>query len=86
MRAFWNLGYANLAVRVARPCSRIYLDYKKIRTIKELYAGNPTRATDKPTTKLILRIFRNIHLNIAKIDGKIYVFVSDLTLTQLQIH
>ena len=57
----------------------------KQQNVKELYAGNPTRATDKPTTNLILRAFRNIHLNIVSISGKIYVSVSDLTPTQLQI-
>lgn len=57
----------------------------KQQNVKELFAGNPTRATDKPTTNLILRAFRNIHLNIVSISGKTYVSVSDLTPTQLQI-
>lgn len=57
----------------------------KQQTVKELYAGNPTRATNKPTTNLILRAFRNIHLNIVSIRGQTHVAVSDLTPTQLQI-
>lgn len=63
---------------------RTNLDTKQ-QTVKELYAGNPTRKTNKPTTNLILRAFRNIHLNIVSVGGQIHVAVSDLTLTQLQI-
>ena len=63
---------------------RTNLDTKQ-QTVKELYAGNPTRETNKPTTNLILRAFRNIHLNIVSVGGQIHVAVSDLTLTQLQI-
>jgi len=57
----------------------------KQQNIKELYPGNPTRATDNLTTNLILRAFKNIHLNIVSIEGKTSVSVSDLTQTQIQI-
>lgn len=57
----------------------------KRQSVKELYPRYPTRATDKLTTNLMLRAFRNIHLNIVSISGKIYVSVSDLTPTQVQI-
>lgn len=63
---------------------RTNLDAKQ-QTVKELYAGNPKRETNKPTTNLILRAFKNIHLNIVAIGGQIHVAVSDLTTTQLQI-
>lgn len=63
---------------------RTNLDAKQ-QTVKELYAGNPTRETNRPTTNLILRAFRNIHLNIVAISSQIHVAVSDLTPTQLQI-
>lgn len=41
--------------------------------LKELYPGNPGRATDQPTTNLILRAFQNIHLVIVSVDNKVYV-------------
>lgn len=53
--------------------------------IKELIPGNPGRATDKPTTSLILGAFKNIHLNIVSVENKIYVNISDLKPVQLKI-
>ena len=53
--------------------------------INELIPGNPGRATDKPTTSLILGAFKNIHLNIVSIDNKIYINISDLKPVQLKI-
>ena len=53
--------------------------------IKELIPGNPGRATDKPTTNLILHAFKNIHLNIVSVENKIYVNISDLKPVQLKI-
>lgn len=53
--------------------------------IKELYPGNPGRATDKPTVSLILGAFKNIHLNIVSVENKIYVKISDLRPIQLKI-
>jgi len=53
--------------------------------VKELYPGNPGRATDKPTTGLILSAFKNIHLNIVSVENKIYVKVSELKPIQLKL-
>ena len=53
--------------------------------VKELYPGNPGRATDKPTTGLILGAFKNIHLNIVSVENKIYVKVSELKPIQLKL-
>ena len=54
-------------------------------TLKELYPGNPGRATDKPTTNMILRAFRNITLVIMTMDNKTFVKISDLKPIQLKI-
>lgn len=53
--------------------------------IKELYPGNPSRATDKPTTNMILKAFKNISLSIVSVENKIYVKISDLKPVQAQI-
>jgi len=54
-------------------------------TVKELYPGNPGRATDKPTTNMILKAFNNIHLTVVSIENKIHVKISDLKPIQLKI-
>lgn len=54
-------------------------------TVKELYPGNPGRATDKPTTNMILRAFNNIHLSVVSIEDKTYVKISELKPIQLQL-
>ena len=54
-------------------------------TLKELYPGNPGRATDKPTTNMILRAFRNITLVIVSMEEKTFVKISDLKPIQLKI-
>ena len=53
--------------------------------VKELYPGNPGRATDKPTTGLILGAFKNIHLNVVSVENKIYIKVSELKPIQLKL-
>ena len=53
--------------------------------IQGLYAGNPKRATNSPTTKQMLRAFNNIHLNIISVDDKIHVSVSKLNVVQRKI-
>lgn len=54
-------------------------------TIKELYPGNPGRATNKPTTNMLLRAFRNITLVIVPMENKTFVKISDLKPIQLKI-
>ena len=53
--------------------------------VKELYPGNPTRATDKPTTNMLLRAFKNITLVIIPMENKSFIKVSDLKPIQLKI-
>ena len=54
-------------------------------TLNELYPGSPGRATDKPTTNMILKAFKNIHLTIVSVENKIYVKVSELKPIQVKI-
>lgn len=53
--------------------------------VKELYAGNPGRATNKPTTNMLLRAFKNITLVIVPIENKNFVKISDFKPIQLKI-
>lgn len=53
--------------------------------LKELYPGNPGRATDKPTTNLLLKAFEYINLVILKVDGKIVAQITGLKGIQLKI-
>lgn len=54
-------------------------------SIKELYTGNPGRATDKPTTRMLLKAFDNITLVLMPIGDKVIVKISDLKPVQLKI-
>lgn len=55
------------------------------KTLKELYPGNSGRATGQPTTNMLLKAFKNIHLSIVSVENKIYVKVDDLKPIQLKI-
>jgi transposase len=50
-----------------------------------LYAGNPKRATARPTAELLLRAFRGITLTIIEINGVIQRFLSPLSELQQRI-
>lgn len=50
-----------------------------------LYAGNPKRATARPTAELLLRTFRGITLTIIEINGVIQRFLSPLSELQQRI-
>jgi transposase len=50
-----------------------------------LYAGNPKRATARPTAELLLRAFRGITLTIMEINGVIQRFLSPLSELQQRI-
>ena len=50
-----------------------------------LYAGNPTRATDHPTTEAMLRGFKNIYLNFVTVDGQTYQHLTPLSKLQCNI-
>ncbi len=47
-----------------------------------LYAGNPKRATDHPTTEAMLRAFKNIYLNFVTVDGQTYQHLTPLSKLQ----
>ena len=50
-----------------------------------LYAGNPTRATDHPTTEAMLRAFKNIYLNFVTVNGRTYQHLTPLSKLQRKI-
>lgn len=50
-----------------------------------LYAGNPTRATARPTTEAMLRAFKDIFLNFVKIGGQTYRHLTPLSELQMKI-
>lgn len=50
-----------------------------------LYAGNPTRATDHPTTEAMLRAFKNIYLNFVAVGGQTYQHITPLSKLQRNI-
>ena len=50
-----------------------------------LYAGNPTRATDHPTTEAMLRAFKNIYLNFITVAGQTYQHITPLSKLQRNI-
>ena len=54
-------------------------------TLKELYPGNPGRATNQPTTPMLLRAFKNITLVILPVEDKMIIKISDLKPIQLKI-
>lgn len=55
------------------------------RQLSGLYAGNPKRATARPTAELLLRAFRGVTLTIMEINGVIQRFLSPLSELQQRI-
>jgi transposase len=50
-----------------------------------LYAGNPKRATERPTTEALLRAFEGIVLRFVQIDGRSYRHITPLAELQRKI-
>lgn len=50
-----------------------------------LYAGNPTRSTERPTTEAMLRVFKDIFLNFVQIGGQSYRHITPLSELQIKI-
>ena len=50
-----------------------------------LYAGNPTRTTDRPTTEALLRAFKNIYLNFVMVGDQTYHHLTPLSKLQRNI-
>lgn len=50
-----------------------------------LYAGNPKRATNRPTTEALLRAFSNVSLNLVNLGGQTYRYLTPLSELQLTI-
>ena len=53
--------------------------------LKGLYAGNPTRATARPTTELMLRAFQYVSLSRVTVDQQTHVHLSPLSELQKKI-
>jgi len=54
-------------------------------TLSGLYAGNPKRATDRPTTEALLRAFKDIFLNVVTLGEQTYRHLTPLSELQLKI-
>jgi transposase len=50
-----------------------------------LYAGNPKRATERPTAEAMLRAFKGIFLNFVTLRGQNYRHITPLSKLQVQI-
>jgi transposase len=50
-----------------------------------LYAGNPTRSTNRPTTEAMLRAFKNIALSVVTVEGETYHHIAPLSKLQRRI-
>ncbi|MCI0554934.1 MAG: DUF4277 domain-containing protein [Anaerolineae bacterium] len=50
-----------------------------------LYPGNPTRATNRPTTEAMLQAFKDIFLNFVTVGGQTYRHISPLSSLQQKI-
>lgn len=53
--------------------------------LKGLYAGNPTRATARPTTELMLRVFKYVSLSRVTLEQQTHVHLSPLSELQQKI-
>jgi len=58
---------------------------EKNEKLSGLYAGNPTRATNRPTTEAMLQAFKDIFLNFITVGGQTYRHVSPLSSLQQRI-
>lgn len=50
-----------------------------------LYAGNPKRATDRPTAEAMLRAFKGIYLSVVTLGEQVLYHVSPLSDVQTNI-
>lgn len=66
-----------------------YVARKKLQQTGEklsgLYAGNPKRATERPTTEALLRAFKGIFLSFVQVDGRSYRHITPLSALQRKI-
>ena len=53
--------------------------------LNQLYPGNPARATDRPTTNLLINAFEYIDLVILKVENKMVAQITSLKTIQLKI-
>ena len=53
--------------------------------LRGLYAGNPTRATHRPTTELMLRAFKYVSLSLVTVENQTHAHLSPLSELQQKI-
>ena len=53
--------------------------------LRGLYAGNPTRATDRPTTELLLGAFKDVFLSLVTVENQPHAHLSPLSELQKKI-
>jgi transposase len=58
---------------------------EKNEKLSGLYAGNPARSTDRPTTEAMLQAFKDIFLNFVTVGTQSYCHLSPLSELQLKI-
>jgi transposase len=58
---------------------------EKNEKLSGLYAGNPTRATERPTTEAMLQAFKDIFLNFVTVGTQTYCHLSPLSKLQQKI-
>jgi transposase len=62
---------------------------KNLQTTEEgldgLYAGNPKRETDKPTTERLLKAFEGIYLNVVQLPDETIRYITPLSALQQRI-
>jgi transposase len=54
-------------------------------TLAGLYAGNPKRTTERPTTEAMLQVFKGIHLSVVSIGEQVLFHVTPLSEVQQKI-
>lgn len=54
-------------------------------TLAGLFAGNPKRATERPTTEAMLQVFKGIHLSVVSIGEHVLFHVTPLSEVQQKI-
>jgi len=58
---------------------------EKKEKLSGIYAGNPKRATARPTTERMLKVFRGLSLNVVSINGHQHYHMASLTPVQIRI-
>jgi hypothetical protein len=61
---------------------RLRQEGKKLR---DVYAGQPGRQTDRPSAELLLGVMKTIRVSVIAVNGQIHVLLSPLTQVQKRL-